>query len=118
MEDSNIRVIVAGSRDITDSDFIFRTIDKHFPEIDEVVSGAARGVDSFGEIWADANHIPYVQFKPDWSIGRQAGFLRNTEMAAYADALIAIWDGESRGTAHMIKTMEALGKPVYIYKTK
>lgn len=118
MEDSNIRVIVAGSRSIQSHEIVWPYLDIHEDEITEVVSGGAKGVDTLGEIWAESSHIPYIQFKPDWAIGKQAGFLRNVEMAEYADALIAIWDGESRGTAHMIKQMEALGKPVYIYKTK
>lgn len=37
-------------------------------------------------------------------------------MAGYADALIAIWDGKSRGTAHMIETMKKLGKPTFVFR--
>ena len=51
---------------------------------------------------------------PRWNrYGRKAGILRNRKMAKYADALIAVWDGLSRGTANMIAEMEALGKPVF-----
>jgi hypothetical protein len=35
-------------------------------------------------------------------------------MAAYADALVAVWDGESRGTASMIKAAQRKGIPFYI----
>jgi hypothetical protein len=87
-------------------------------DITEVVSGGARGVDTYGTDWALERNIPIKLFRPDWDkFGKGAGFIRNTQMAEYADALVAVWDGQSKGTAHMIKTMEALGKPVYVYKT-
>jgi len=34
--------------------------------------------------------------------GRRAGYLRNVRMSECADALIALWDGWSPGTKHMI----------------
>lgn len=47
-------------------------------------------------------------FKADWDKhGKAAGFKRNTEMAKYADALIAFWDGKSKGTKHMIDTAKS-----------
>jgi len=33
---------------------------------------------------------------------RVLGYVRNTQMAKYADACVVFWDGESRGTKHMI----------------
>ena len=39
-------------------------------------------------------------------------------MANYADALLAIWDGKSKGTGHMIRQMVLLDKPIYIYYDK
>ncbi len=69
-----------------------------------VVSGTARGADRLGEIWAQMQGIPVVQFPADWNrYGKKAGYLRNIEMADHAEALIALWDGESRGTKHMIE---------------
>ena len=56
-------------------------------------------------------------FIPDWDKdGRSAGYKRNAEMAEYADALIAVWDGDSKGTKHMIECMNKLNKKVYIHK--
>ena len=72
-------------------------------EITEVVSGGARGVDKLGEIWAVKNDIPIRLFPANWKEhGRSAGYIRNKEMANYADALIALWDGKSAGTRHMV----------------
>lgn len=72
-------------------------------EITEVVWGKAHGVDAAGKRWADKNGIPVKPFPADWGqYGKKAGYLRNGEMALYADALIAIHNG-SPGTAHMIQ---------------
>lgn len=113
-----MKVIIAGSREITDLAEVHRAIVKSEFDITQVVSGGARGVDRLGEQAASQRHIPVAIFLADWDgLGKAAGFIRNKNMATYADALIAVWDGESKGTAHMIKTMEALGKPVYVYNT-
>ncbi len=54
------------------------------------------------------------EFPPDWEKhGKAAGPIRNKEMAEYADALLLIWDGKSRGSASMKKEMEKLEKPIY-----
>jgi hypothetical protein len=89
-----------------------------FPQITEVVSGAAVGFDDLGENYAHANDIPIRQFKPQYEILGQylAPKARNNTMAQYADALIAIWDGYSGGTRHMISAMRELNKPVHIYR--
>lgn len=82
----------------------------------EVVSGGARGVDYAGEIWAKANGIPVKVFPADWDkYGRGAGYRRNTQMAEYAEALVAVWDSESRGTHHMITVAKNAGLRVYVY---
>lgn len=76
--------------------------------ITEVVSGGAKGVDSLGEVWAHSMGVPVKVFPADWDKhGKKAGFVRNAEMAEYADALIAVWDGQSRGTYDMIRKAEA-----------
>ena len=81
----------------------------------EIVSGGARGVDLAGGEWAAENNLPVKRFIPDWSFGKQAGLLRNLQMAKYADALVAIWDGSSRGTAHMIDHAEGMGLKVFVH---
>jgi len=112
-----MKVIVAGSREGFVARNVFEAIEESTFKITELVSGTAKGVDKDGEYYARVNNIPVKQFPANWdAFGKKAGYLRNKEMADYADALVAVWDGESRGTKNMIRTMEALGKPVYIYK--
>lgn len=80
-----------------------------------VVSGMARGADILGRDYAAAIGCPVYEFPADWDThGKRAGFLRNQEMADFADGLLAFWDGKSRGTADMIGRMRRLGKPVKI----
>jgi glycerophosphoryl diester phosphodiesterase len=115
--DKVAKVIIAGSRNIVDYSLVRDVVEFSPFIIDEVVSGTARGVDRLGERWARENDIPIRQFLADWdTYGKMAGFLRNRIMAEYADALIAIWDGSSRGTSHMVHSMKGQGKPCYVYK--
>lgn len=73
-------------------------------------------MDLAGEAWAEREGIPYVRFVPGWGLHgrRYAAFVRNHDMAFYGDGLLAIWDGKSPGTRHMIQAMEELGKPVKV----
>jgi hypothetical protein len=110
-----LRTIIAGSRSITSLRIVAEAIKESGFKITQVVSGGARGVDSLGEEWAKIWNIPVVRFIPDWGKhGKRDGYLRNSDMANYADALIAIWDGKSRGTKHMIDLAKAKGIKVYI----
>lgn len=115
-----MKVIIAGSRDVTFPLLhVVRAVDESGWMITEVVSGCARGVDEHGEQWAKRRDIPVKRFPADWDRhGRAAGPIRNRQMAQYADALIAIWDGKSRGTKNMIDEMNKCGKPVLIRRVK
>jgi hypothetical protein len=114
-----MKTIIAGSRGVIDVRFITKAVfDSQF-EITEVVSGTARGVDQLGEKWASFVSIPVKRFPANWDLhGKSAGYKRNEEMAEYADALIAIWDGESRGTLHMINIANSKGLKVFVFNTK
>lgn len=99
-----MKTIIAGSRVITDIQFVRAAVAACPWRITEVVSGAARGVDTLGEQVAQELSIPVVIFPADWQgKGRAAGPIRNQQMAEYAAALLAVWDGQSRGTLDMVK---------------
>lgn len=101
-KEATMRVIIAGSRSIADMAVLERAIEKSGFEITEVLTGGARGVDSLAHDWAEEREIGVTIFPAHWTLGRCAGPLRNEEMAKNADALIAVWDGHSRGTKDMI----------------
>jgi hypothetical protein len=111
------KVIIAGSREGFDKYDIYIAIKESGFTVDEVVSGGARGVDSLGESYANRCNIPIKRFPADWDThGKAAGYLRNREMALYADALIALWDGQSKGTKHMIDLATKEGLQIYVYR--
>ena len=102
------KVIIAGGRDFSDYALLCEKCDcilsqKRKSHSVVIVSGTARGADSLGERYANERGYPIQRFRPDWkAAGRAAGFVRNAQMADAADALIAFWDGQSKGTENMI----------------
>ena len=114
-----MKTIIAGSRSIKQSVVVQRAIKQSNFHITEVFSGNARGVDTLGERWAEDNRIPIKYFPADWKAHQKsAGPIRNQAMANEADALIAVWDGDSRGTADMIHRAEKNGLLVFVYNLK
>ncbi len=117
-----MKVIIAGSRQIKDFGAIVDAMldAAHYGIFAaEVVSGAASGVDQLGERWADQAGVPIKRFPAYWKThGKRAGPIRNKQMAEYGNALVAIWDGESKGTRHMIEAAKAAGMPILIFKVR
>lgn len=114
------RVIVAGSRGFNDYERLRDVLDKllasKLPDV-QVVSGAARGADQLGERYASEKGLGVNRMPADWDThGRRAGYVRNEQMAEVADALVAFWDGESRGTKHMIDIATAKGMMVRVVR--
>lgn len=114
-----MKLIIAGSRTI---DLSIGDFDEYFyrfnlsvdPEDTEIISGTAKGVDIAGERYAKERSLPVHRFPADWGkYGKGAGHIRNKQMAEYADALLLIWDGKSKGSYNMKMTMLKLNKPVY-----
>lgn len=112
-----MKVIIAGGRNYHDASEVARAVALSGFKVSEVVSGGASGVDAVGEAWASERGVQLRRFPADWSThGRAAGPIRNRQMAAYADALVAVWDGQSRGTANMIREAEQAGLSVYVHR--
>jgi len=108
-----MKVIIAGSRHITDYDALKKLIEQTEWDIQEVVSGGCRGVDVMGEQWAKEHAIPVREFIADWArYGREAGELRNREMAKYADGLILLWDAKSPGASCMLRESAKADIPI------
>ena len=98
-----MKVIIAGSRDIEDYDLVCYAVATSKLDITTVISGTANGVDKLGERYATEHGIPIERYPADWQKhGKSAGYKRNQKMAEIADALIAVYDGVSRGTLHMV----------------
>lgn len=109
-----MRVIIAGGRDIHSRVLVETYVDESHFHITEVVYGGANGVDRIGAAIAKHRGIPVIPFKPDWDThGRAAGPIRNRLMAEYADALILIWDGKSKGSSSMKREAVRAGIPIF-----
>ena len=107
--------IVAGSRTFQNYPLLCKELDKIREQIGEIVCGEARGADTLGRTYAYDNDIKIRSFPADWKqYGQSAGFVRNDDMAAYADKAIIFWDGKSVGSKDMIDKMEKLGKEVRV----
>ena len=112
-----MKTIIAGSRSIIHAAPVLRAIQESRFHITEVVSGMAPGVDTVGRIWAEINNIPVKEMPADWAHEpRYGGINRNHRMAEYAEALIAVWDGKSKGTSHMIDLAKSKGIPVFVWR--
>lgn len=83
LKHGGLRVYIAGGRDYEDREAVFRALDKVMRKHGVVclISGCARGADTFAEEWANARHVPKMLFPVthrDWkTYGRRAGVLRN-----------------------------------------
>lgn len=116
-----MRTIIAGSRAITDFAIVKKAIESSgfSNEISVVVSGGAIGVDRLGERWAKENGIPVTLYPADWKKeGKKAGYLRNITMSKNADACICIWDGNSKGTEHMMNQATLRGLDLYVFNVQ
>jgi len=112
-----MRTIIAGSRDGVSLTHVFYAIRECGWTPSVVISGTARGADQFGERAAEDLGIKIERFPADWTThGKSAGFIRNTQMAEKAEALIAIWDGKSKGTMNMISIANRNGLRIFVYK--
>lgn len=110
-------LIIAGGRDKAMTQAQWDALTGLSDLVDEVVSGGATGIDSWGELWAGKNKIPCTIFPARWrELGPAAGPVRNGQMAAYANAL-AIFDGGS-GSADMYNKAVEAGLWIWDFRTK
>ena len=95
-------------------ELIAAAVEKFNLQPTQIVSGLAQGIDTAAVVYARNAGLTLMTFRPDWAAEpRAAGFIRNKQMAMYADAGLGLQWGNSSGTQHMIETMRALGKPLY-----
>lgn len=112
------KVIIAGSRSFQNYSILKEYADFKLSKIRdpiEIVSGGAKGADTLGERYAKEKGYSVKIVLADWEqFGKAAGYMRNIQMAKYADALLAFWDGKSHGTMHMIQNAYIYGLKVGI----
>lgn len=107
-----MKIIIAGSRGFDNYQLLKYKVDKILTNVDqiEIVSGGAKGADLLGEKYAQENNYTLTQIPAEWDYyGKKAGYIRNQQMADYADGCICFWDGKSKGTKHMIDIAKEKG---------
>lgn len=118
-----MKLLIAGSRDFTDLDYALRIInelinDKEIIEEDlEIISGMARGADTVAVQIAKDNDLKLHEYPANWNqYGKSAGYRRNVDMGNACDIAVIFWDGQSKGTKHMIDTLTQLNKKHFVVK--
>lgn len=126
------RIIICGSRTFNDYEglklemFLYMKM-RLQTEIIEIVSGGQvsynaktnekYGADYLGEKYAEEMGFTMKRFPANWNqFGKQAGAIRNKEMAKYATHCVAFWDGKSKGTKMMIDIATKQGLEVFVVK--
>lgn len=86
-----------------------------FPKEWGIVSGGARGPDTWAEEYAREQGYEVVVYKPEYAkYGIGAALRRNTLIAKHADECLVFWDGESRGTNDFLRKAYKLRRSLYI----
>lgn len=85
----------------------------------EIISGGANGADELAERYAAEHHLRFTLFLPEYEkYGKSAPLLRNEQLVSYSDYVIALWDGNSRGTGNAIAACIKQYTPVRVFLCK
>lgn len=114
---------IVGSRSWPDKLIIESFVEFFFSELDErrvgfnLVSGGCKNSpdqyseDTFRKLYPDRDP---VIFRPDWSLGKSAGHIRNTDIAKESDLLICFWDPDSKTSGCLDTVKKMKDKPWFI----
>ena len=106
-----MKLAIIGSRNCPPID-----IEAHLNSMpDTIVSGGAKGADTYAREFAQKHNLNLIEFLPDYDkYGRKAPLVRNKLIVEECDCVLAFWDGKSRGTKFTIDYANEKGKPVKI----
>ena len=107
-----MKVAIIGSRSLN-----INNMKKYLnKDIDEIITGGAKGIDSCAKLYAEQNNIKITEILPEYSIyGKAAPIIRNKVIVALADKVIAFWDGKSKGTKFVIEHCKKTNKEIMVF---
>lgn len=108
------RLLVCGSRNWADHDYLYKWLDRVDPKPDMIIHGDARGADHAAGIWARTGGITEVKVPAQWeAYGKGAGPRRNKEMLRLEPHVVVGFPlGNSAGTHNMMDVSRKAGFPV------
>ena len=106
-----MKLLIAGSRGIESFDLSQYVT----PDVNIILSGGAKGVDTIAEEYADRNRLSKVILRPRYDLyGKSAPLKRNEVLIKMADKVLVIWDGVSRGSQYTINYAKKLNKDIQV----
>lgn len=110
-----MKIAIIGSREGFNYEDIARVMAKEFAGLlTTLITGGARGVDSFALDFAKKDCISYEIIRPINPSNKMDYLFRNVEIISKADKIICFWDGVSRGTKFVIDYAKARGKDIIV----
>lgn len=108
---------IIGSREFCNQQFVIDKVTEYLEgSFCEVISGGARGVDTWAELTSKDLNVYTCIIKPEWDkFGKKAGIIRNKVIVERSDKLLVFWDGYSKGTKSTIDFAVESKKPIDIY---
>lgn len=115
-----MRWLVSGGRKFADIRFVYDKLDgvaKEHGMPSLLIHGAARGVDSIADRWAQVNNVERFPMPADWEgDGHAAGPRRNSRMLELNPDLCIIFPG-GNGTRDMYQKARAVGHFCILFGT-
>lgn len=119
-----LKVLVTGSRGWNDYELIEDALRSVLPQGAEtqpvlVIHGDAGGADRMAALSARKLGYFVMAYPANWKLyGKAAGPIRNAQMLKEQkpDVVLAFWDGQSRGTAHMMGLADEAGVIVRVFE--
>lgn len=107
-------IAVVGSRDFNDYNLMCKVLNTIYGT-ESIVSGGAIGADTLSATWARAHNYSVFEIIPNYKkYGGRAPLIRNKEIIAQSDWVVAFWDGRLPGTKNSIMHARNMMKPLTI----
>lgn len=115
-----MKIAVIGSREGFTKEQIGKVMVVEFGQQGHtLVTGGARGVDTFAIEFAKENNYPSTEVIKPLNPSNKLDYLfRNIEIITKADKILAFWDGMSRGTKFVIDYARGRKKDITVYNSR